>query len=147
MPPSPAGACFFDARVYERINAQEAADAAAKNKTPSFTPSFTVEESEFAMQRSRLPEFLADMKALVEAIDNRYKKAVCWTPSTIIFRPTGSTTGNISPTTVQAGSPHEPFVWIEYHMFRPNLPSRNQPRWQKRLSAVQEAFEQLMACK
>lgn len=134
-----AGSCFFDYRVFERINAAEVALGAPP------TPSFTAEEAEFALPRRHLQNFLSDIKQLARG--GLTPAGDCWPPSVIFIRPAASTPDLISP---QSGPADESFVWFELGMFRANLPARPtvvKPRLQKKLSALQEIWEQLLMCK
>lgn len=132
-----AGSCFFDYRAFPRINAAEV----ASGKAP--TPSFTTEDVEFAILEKHLGSVLSDLKALGKQVFG----GTCWPQSLVVARAGGSTSDLISPL---SGSPKEPFVWVELTMSRLNIPAPAEvstPRLQKKLSALQEAFEQLLLCK
>jgi hypothetical protein len=65
------------------------------------------------------------------------------------MRTGAATSDHIAP---QAGSAGERFMWVEFAQFRSNMPLNQQqqgpkPRLQKKTSALQEYYEQLMACK
>lgn len=135
-----AGSCFFDLAPFAQINAQELAQNVSLDR---LTPSFTYEENEFAIRRQHLRSALADIKALAR---NGFG-APCWPPGIIYARAGGPTPDWISPV---SGGPHEQFVWMELAMFRSNIPAPvalANPRVQKKLPGLQEAFEQLMVCK
>jgi hypothetical protein len=73
----------------------------------------------------------------------------CWPGSFFVMRTGGPTKDHIGP---QTGSGSDRFLWVEYAQFRPNVPLGSptgppKPRLQKRASALQEYFEQLMVCK
>jgi hypothetical protein len=65
-----------------------------------------------------------------------------------MLRTGAATNDHIAP---QAGIPGERLMWVEYGQFRsktPELPQEGpKPRMPKQTPAVQEYFEQLMACK
>lgn len=65
------------------------------------------------------------------------------------MRTGGLTSDHIGP---QFGSSSDRFLWVEYAQFRPNIPldptgQQAKPRLQKKASALQEYWEQLMVCK
>jgi hypothetical protein len=67
----------------------------------------------------------------------------------VMLRPGARTTDHIA---YQTGSTSERYMNVELGVFRPNTPLTAQqdsarPRRQKKGSAVQEYFEQLMMCK
>jgi hypothetical protein len=70
----------------------------------------------------------------------------------LLMRTGAATSDYIAP---QAGSAGERFMWVEYAQFRSNTPLSQQQQQQQQRSkplpkqtpAVQEYFEQLMACK
>jgi hypothetical protein len=73
---------------------------------------------------------------------------VCWPGSFFVMRTGGSTNDHIGP---QTGTGSDRFLWVEYAQFRPNIPlnatAGPKPRLQKKASALQEYWEQLMVCK
>lgn len=135
------GSCFFDLRTYARINT---AELAAGTDPLLLTPSLTYEENEFAVPYTNMRSALADIKALARSGFG----APVWPPCIIYARPGAATSDWIAPL---SGDSKERFVWMELAFLRSNIPAPavalSYPRVQKKLSGLQELFEQLMVCK
>lgn len=107
-------------------------------------PSFTFEESEFALPVNRIPEFISDMQQL--ASGRNTLNGATWPVSFILFRPGGTTRDLIHPASSTSTIPQR-IVWVELATFRPQIFFAPGLRLQKKLPGIQEAFEQLMTCK
>ncbi|KAF6256372.1 hypothetical protein COO60DRAFT_1640790 [Scenedesmus sp. NREL 46B-D3] len=140
-PQSGTGGCFFEQTAWDRINAQELEDGTPQGL---LTPSVTLEEAEFTLNSKNLSAFIEDGKLMATTL----LPGTCWPGSLIIMRTGGPTADHIGP---QMGSRSDRFMWVEYAQFRPNIPLKPadglKPRLQKKGSALQEYFEQLMVCK
>jgi hypothetical protein len=78
-----------------------------------------------------------------------FPAGTCWAGSTLLMRTGAATSDHISP---QAGLAGERLMWVEYGQFRGKAPLTQQqqgpkPPMPKQTPALQEYFEQLMACK
>ncbi|WIA10633.1 hypothetical protein OEZ85_010815 [Tetradesmus obliquus] len=143
-PQSGTGGCFFEPAAWERIHAKELAAMQTPDPT-KLTPSFSFEEAEFTLNRKNLSAFIEDGKLMA----SKLLPGVCWPGSFFVMRTGGPTSDHIGP---QFGSSSDRFLWVEYAQFRPNIPldptgQQAKPRLQKKASALQEYWEQLMVCK
>lgn len=125
--------CFFDPRVWARIQSQN-----------PLLPSFTFEETEFALPLDKVETFISDIQQLTFGSDGF--NGATWPVVFILFRPGGTTRDLIHPAT-STSTTSQRMVWVEMGTFRPNLYLSPGVRLQKKLPGIQETFEQLMVCK